>query len=82
MKLYGNGSYAFRSNMSAPLGWDELSSAFDYCFQTLCVVGDALFVAVSSMPINMYSKYVAYAYKFLFEFVLHSTKVRIFETID
>ncbi|KAI6213551.1 hypothetical protein M3Y94_00163400 [Aphelenchoides besseyi] len=50
-------SIIYKSTIDAPLGWDELSSAYDYCFQALCVYdSNTLFVATTSLPINMYAK--------------------------
>lgn len=50
-------SIIYKSSMDCPLDWEELSSAYDYCFQALCCFDEnTLFVATSTMPVNMYSK--------------------------
>ncbi|KAI6242012.1 hypothetical protein M3Y99_00278100 [Aphelenchoides fujianensis] len=50
-------SVIYKASIDAPLGWDELSSAFDYCFQALHAFDSStLFVAVTSVPMNLYSK--------------------------
>ncbi|KAI6189916.1 hypothetical protein M3Y97_00060100 [Aphelenchoides bicaudatus] len=50
-------SVIYKTSIDALLGWDEFCSSFDYSFQNLCVLDDdTLFVATTSIPINMYSK--------------------------
>jgi hypothetical protein len=50
-------SIIYKTSIDTLLGWEELSSSFDYCFQNICVYDDeTLFVATTSIPINLYSK--------------------------
>jgi len=50
-------SIIYKTNIDAPLGWDELGSSFDFYFQSICVLdNDTLLVATTSIPINIYSR--------------------------
>uniref|UniRef100_A0A914DL16 Uncharacterized protein n=1 Tax=Acrobeloides nanus TaxID=290746 RepID=A0A914DL16_9BILA len=47
----------YKTTMDCPLGWEELVSSDDLCFQSLCAFDSkTLVVATCSAPLNMYSK--------------------------
>jgi len=52
-------STIYHTSVDCPLAWEELSSAYDYAFQALCVYDEeTLSVATATVPVNIYSKWV------------------------
>lgn len=50
-------SIIFKSSIDSPVAWDELSSTFDFSFQSLCAYDKrTLAVSVIFFPSNIYSK--------------------------
>lgn len=53
----GTSSFIYRASMDAPLGWDEVIESTADAFYTLCALSDDTVVAaMSTRPVNMYSK--------------------------
>lgn len=49
--------FSFMSSIDSPVAWDELSSTFDFSFQSLCAYDKrTLAVSVIFFPSNIYSK--------------------------
>ncbi|CAD5232496.1 unnamed protein product [Bursaphelenchus xylophilus] len=47
----------YKTTFDCPIGWNDFCSAYDYCFQALCLLDDdTLVAATTTVPINICSK--------------------------
>ncbi|CAD5223426.1 unnamed protein product [Bursaphelenchus okinawaensis] len=47
----------YKTSFDCPIGWTELSTAYDYCFQALCLYDEnTLVAATTTVPLNICSK--------------------------